>query len=88
MAEIPVIKPITKPPYLYLGFLAAGIILRFIVPLKIFEQFWIGIAVGLPLVLAGALLITWAVRTLLASRVDPRFKPVDSASVRTELGPC
>lgn len=78
MAEIPVTKPIAKPPYLYLGFLAAGIILQFILPLEIFERFWIGLVVGLPLLLAGALLITWAVRTLLASRVDPRFKPVEA----------
>lgn len=69
-------KPITKPPYLYLGFLAAGIILHFIMPLKIFGRFWIGPAAGLPLVLAGVLLVIWAVRTLQKSHVDPRFKPV------------
>lgn len=78
MTDAQTVRPIAKPPYLYLGFLAAGIILHFIVPLKIFDRFWIGLAVGLPLVLAGALLITWAVRTLLASRVDPRFKPVET----------
>lgn len=78
MPGIPSVKPITKPPYLYLGFLVAGIILHFIMPLAIFDRFWVGLAVGLPLVLAGALLITWAVRALLAARVVPRFKPVEN----------
>lgn len=76
MSEITAPKPIAKPPYLFAGFLAAGIILHFVAPLAIFGRFWIGLAVGLLLVLAGALLLTWAVRTFLASRVNPRFKPV------------
>ncbi len=78
MSDAPAVKPITRPPYLYLGFLAAGIVLHFLMPLKIFGRFWIGLVVGLPLVLAGAFLVTWAVRTLLAARVDPRFKPVEN----------
>ncbi len=78
MPDTLAVKPITKPPYLYLGFLAAGIILHFAMPLKIFGRFWVGLAVGIPLVFVGALLITWAVRTLIASRVDPRFKPVET----------
>ena len=78
MSETPTVKPIAKPPYLYASFLAAGIILHFIMPLKIFGEFWIGLAIGLPLVITGALLITWAVRTLLAAAVDPRFKPVET----------
>ncbi len=78
MSETPTVKPIAKPPYLYASFLAVGIILHFIMPLKIFGEFWIGLAIGLPLVITGALLITWAVRTLLAAAVDPRFKPVET----------
>ena len=38
MPETPAVKPITKPPYLYLGFLAAGIILHFLMPLAIFGR--------------------------------------------------
>lgn len=69
-------KPITKPPYLYLGFLAAGIILHLVMPLPIFGRFWVGLAVGAPFILAGGLLVTWAVRTLMRANVDPRFTPV------------
>ncbi len=78
MAEIPTVKPIAKPPYLYLGFLAAGIIMHFIKPLAIFGRFWVGLAAGLPLVFVGALLIIFAVRMLRAAHVDPRFKPVEA----------
>lgn len=78
MPETPAVKPVTKPPYLYLGFLAAGIILHFIVSFEIFGRFGVGLAIGLPLVLAGVLLIIWAVRTLRAAHVDPRFKPVET----------
>ena len=78
MPDTTSVKPITKPPFLYLGFLAAGIILHFIMPLQIFDRFWVGLGVGLPLVVAGVLLVIWAVRTLLAARVDPRFKPVEN----------
>lgn len=76
MPQTPAVKPITKPPYLYLGFLAAGILLHFVMPLPIFGRFWVGLAAGLPLVLAGVLLAAWAVRTLMRANVDPRFKPV------------
>ena len=76
MPDASAVKPITKPPFLYLGFLAAGIILHFVMPLRIFGRFWVGLAIGVPLVLAGVLLVVWAVRTLAASHVDPRFKPV------------
>lgn len=76
MLETATIRPVAKPPYLYGGFLVAGIVLHIIKPLTIFARFWLGIAIGLPLVFAGALLIRWAVRTLLRSEVNPRFKPV------------
>ncbi|MBI4132573.1 MAG: isoprenylcysteine carboxylmethyltransferase family protein [Candidatus Sungbacteria bacterium] len=78
MPETSAAKPIAKPPYLYGGFLAAGIILHFMMPLAIFARFWVGLATGLPLMLAGALLIILAVRTLLAAHVDPRFRPVET----------
>ena len=78
MPDTPAPKPVTKPPYLYLGFLAAGIILRFLMPLAIFGRFRVGLGVGLPLVVVGALVMIWAVRTLTAARVDPRFKPVEN----------
>lgn len=86
MPDTPSVKPITKPPYLYLGFLAVGILLHFVMLLKIFARFWIGLAVGLPLVLAGALLIIWAVRTLMKSNVDPRFKPVETIVITGPYG--
>lgn len=76
MSDTPAPKPITKPPYLYLGFLAAGTVFRFVMPLPIFGRFWVGFAAGLPLVIAGVLLIIWAVHTLMKANVDPRFKPV------------
>ena len=78
MPDTPAVKPVSKPPFLYLGFLIAGIVLHFVMPLPIFGRFWVGLSVGLPLVLAGVLLITWAVRTLLAAHVDPRFRPVEN----------
>ncbi len=78
MPETSTVKPIAKPPRLYIGFLAAGIILHFLMPLAIFGRFWVGLGVGLPLVVAGVLLIILAVRMLRAAHVDPRFKPVET----------
>ena len=78
MPETSAVKPITKPPYPYLGSLAVGIIMHFIMPFAIFGRFWVGLVIGLPLVCVGALLIIWAVRTLRAEHVDPRFKPVET----------
>ncbi len=45
-------------------------------PFKIFENFWIGLAIGLPLICVGALFVVSAVRTFQKDHVDPRFKPV------------
>lgn len=50
--------------------------MRIFIPFTIFDRFWIGLVVGLPLVFVGALFIILAVRTLQKEHVDPRFKPV------------
>lgn len=70
--------PMFRPPYLYGWPLLVGLGLHIIFPLPLFPQefFSVRLLIGIAFVLAGILLIVWAVKTLLKSNVDPRFKPV------------
>lgn len=78
MTLIPPIKPIARPPYLYSGFLLAGLLTHLAVPLKIFSNTWAGHLIGIPFVIAGISLVISAVRTLKKEQVSPRFKPVST----------
>lgn len=78
MTPIPTIKPITRPPYLYGGFLLVGLLTHLAVPLKIFSNTWAGLLAGTLFVIAGISLVISAVRTLKKEQVSPRFKPVST----------
>ncbi len=52
--------------------LVAGLLLHFLwTQLRFFSEWWIGHAVGWPLVVAGVLLLAWSVRTMSRAGVDP-----------------
>ena len=56
----------------YLGPLVASLPLHFLwKPLRFFPDWWIGPAVGLPLVMVGVLLLAWAIRTMFRAGEDP-----------------
>ena len=56
----------------YLGPLVASFLLHFLwKPLRFFPEWWIGPAVGLPLVVVGILLLAWAIRTMVRAGEDP-----------------
>src|SRR3989338_6378355 len=69
--------PILPPPYIFLGPLLIGIGVNILYPLSIFSinLRWRFLIFTL-LFVAGGVLLYWAVKTLLRSKVDPRFKPV------------
>ncbi|MBI4120292.1 MAG: isoprenylcysteine carboxylmethyltransferase family protein [Parcubacteria group bacterium] len=70
--------PAVRPPYLFGWALAAGLIIDLLKPLPLFIAKWLGIVLGLPLVVCGVSLLFWAVRTFAKSEISPRFKPVGS----------
>ena len=69
--------PILPPPYIFLGPLLIGIGVNILYPLSIssINLRWRFLIFTL-LFVAGGVLLYWAVKTLLRSKVDPRFKPV------------
>ena len=68
---------IAPPPLVYVPPTAAGLLLHFLwEPLRIFPEWWIGHAIGWPLIVAGVLLSAWAIRTMFRAREDPDpYKP-------------
>lgn len=76
MTTTPPIKPIVRPPYLYSGFLLAGLLIHLAVPFKIFSHARTGSLIGILFMVAGISLVISAVRTLKKEQVSPRFKPV------------
>jgi len=70
--------PLVRPPYLFGGALAAGLIINLLKPFPFFKAKWPGVAFGPLLVVCGVLLLVWAVRTFAKSGINPRFKPVGS----------
>ena len=65
--DVEVLKRLT-----YLPPLVASLLLHFLwKPLRFFPEWWIGPAVGLPLVVAGVLLLAWAIRTMSRAGEDP-----------------
>jgi|SRR3989344_3674379 len=69
--------PILPPPYIFLGPLLIGIGINILYPLPILNtSLRLRMLIFIILVIIGILLLYWAVRTLLRSAVDPRFKPV------------
>jgi len=69
--------PILPPPYIFLGPLLIGVGINIIFPSSFLNISlrW-RMAIFATLLVAGGALLYWAVRTLLRSKVDPRFKPV------------
>ena len=66
--------------------LAAGLLLHFLwTPLRFFPEWWIGHAVGWPLVVAGFLLLAWSVRTMFRAGVDP--DPYEPTTAIVATGP-
>ena len=60
------------PPLAIVPTLVAGLLLHFLwTPLSLLPEWWIGHAVGWPLVVAGVLLSTWSKRTMFHAGVDP-----------------
>jgi protein-S-isoprenylcysteine O-methyltransferase Ste14 len=51
--------PLPEP---HLGSIAAGFVLGFIVPWRLFRAAWVGHLVGWPVIVAGGALAAWAVR--------------------------
>ncbi len=64
----------------------AGLLLHFLwTQLRFFPEWWIGLAVGSPLVVAGVLLIRWSSRTMLRAGVDPN--PYEPTTAIVATGP-
>ena len=61
----------------YLAPLVASLLLHVLwKPLRFFPEWWIGPTVGLPLVVAGILLLSWAIRTMFrAGEYPDAYKP-------------
>ena len=77
---------IVLPPLAYVPPILAGLLLHFLwTPLRFFPEWSIGPAVGLPLVVAGVLLLAWAKRTMLSAGVDPNPYEPTTAIVATGL---
>ena len=63
---------IVPPPVTYIPPLVAGLLLHFLwTPLRFFPEWWIGHAVGWPLVIAGVLLSAWSIRTMFRASEPP-----------------
>ena len=71
------------PPLAIVPPLLAGLLLHFLwTPLRFFPEWWIGHAVGWPLVVAGVLLIKWSVRTMVQAGEDPHpYEPTTALSL-------
>ena len=68
---------IALPPMTVVPPLLVGLLLHFLwTPLSFFPEWWIGQAVGWPLVVAGFLLSAWAIRTMCRAGENPdAYKP-------------
>ena len=74
------------PPLAFVPPFLAGLLLHFLwTPLRFFPEWWIGLAVGWPLVVAGVLLIKWSSRTMLRAGVDPN--PYEPTTAIIATGP-
>jgi len=63
---------VVLPPLTIVPPLVSGLLLHFFwKPLGFFPEWWIGHAVGWPLVVAGFLFLAWSVRTMFHAGVDP-----------------
>ena len=71
---------VAPPPLVYVPPLAAGILLHFMwEPLRFFPNWWIGHAVGWPVIAASVLLAIWAVRTMARGGEDLSvYKPTNA----------
>ena len=77
---------IVLPPLTILPPLLAGLLLHFLwTPLRFFPEWWIGHAVGWPLVVAGVLLSEWSKRTMLRAGADPH--PYEPTAAIVATGP-
>ncbi len=76
---------VTVPPVLTIvPPLVAGLLLHFLwTQLRFFPEWWIGLAVGWPLLVAGVLLLAWSVRTMSRAGVDPDPNEPTTAIVAT-----
>ena len=74
------------PPLAIVPPLLAGLLLHFLwTPLRIFPEWWVGHAVGWPLIVAGVLLSVWSKRTMHRADVDPN--PYESTTAIVATGP-
>ena len=76
---------VTVPPVVTIVLpLVAGLLLHFLwTQLRFFPEWWIGHAVGWPLVVAGVLLLAWSVRTMSRAGIDPDPNEPTTAIVAT-----
>ena len=70
-------RVIAPPPVAYVPPLVTGLLLHFLwEPLRFFPEWWIGHAVGWPMVVASVLIVAWSVRTMYRAGEDPNaYKP-------------
>ena len=74
---VPTWVPVVPP-------LVAGLLLHFLgTQLRFFPEWWIGHAVGWPLVVAGFLLLAWSIRTMFRVGADPDLHKPTTAIVAT-----
>ncbi len=77
---------IVLPPLAIVPTLVAGLLLHFLwTPLSLLPEWWIGHAVGWPLVVAGVLLSRWSKRTMFRAGVDPN--PYEPTTAIATTGP-
>ncbi len=76
---------VTVPPVLTIVLpFVAGLLLHFLwTDLRFFPEWWIGHAVGWPVVVAAVLLLAWSVRTMSRAGVDPDPNEPTTAIVAT-----
>ncbi len=72
------------PPLAFVPPLLTGLLLHFLwTPLRFFPEWWIGHALGWPLVVAGVLLNKWSSGTMLRAGVDPHPHEPTTAIIAT-----
>jgi len=73
------------PPFIFLGFLMAGVLGEVLLPTFIFEPGWGRFIFGVPLFLAGASLIIWAVQLFNAHKTG--IPPWSKSKAIVNVGP-
>jgi len=73
------------PPFIYMGFLAFGLLLEVLLPLFIFEPGWGRFLLGLPLIVGGAILLLSAANLFRAHKTG--IPPWSKSKAMVLVGP-